>query len=86
MLAMTPDRVREPRPARDDDPSLAGVVPGVRVERTGWWRTFDGYTDSPARATAETGEIILEHVIRDVAAALATFAGVEVAPAESRES
>lgn len=76
MLAMAPDRVREPRPARDDDPSLATVVPGVRVEQTGWWRTFDGYTDSPARATAEQGEIILEHVVRDVAEALRAFAAV----------
>lgn len=74
MLAMDPARVREPRPAREDDPSLTTGVPGVRVEQTGWWRTFDGYTDSPARATAELGEIILEHVIRDVAGTLRAIA------------
>jgi hypothetical protein len=46
----------------------------VRVEQTGWWLTFDGYTDSPARATAELGEIILEHVVRDVAGTLGAVA------------
>jgi creatinine amidohydrolase len=81
MLAMDSARVREPRPARDDDPSRAMVIPGVRVEASGWWRTFDGYTDSPARATAETGEIIIEHVVRDVAAALTAFAAVDASPA-----
>jgi creatinine amidohydrolase len=80
MLTMDPARVREPRPAREDDPSLTTVIPGVRVEQSGWWLTFDGYTDSPARATAEHGEIILEHVIRDVAGVLTAFAAVGASP------
>lgn len=78
MLTVDESRVREPRPARKDDPSLAAGISGVRLEMTGWWQSFDGYTDSPADATAEQGEIILEHVIRDVAQALRAFATTEL--------
>ncbi|MDQ3657152.1 MAG: creatininase family protein, partial [Chloroflexota bacterium] len=78
MLAMTPGRVREPRAERDRDPYQAEIVPGARVEITNAWSTFDGYTDFPHLATVELGETILGHVIRDVAAALTAFAGVDV--------
>ena len=78
MLATTPERVREPRATRDQDPYRASIVPGARVEFTGSWSIFDGYTDFPHLATAELGEIILDHVIRDVAGALTTFSAVEV--------
>jgi len=78
MLAMATERVREPRAERKHDPYRAEFVPGARVEITSAWSTFDGYTDFPHLATAELGEIILTHVIRDVAAALTTFAGVDV--------
>jgi len=77
MLATTPARVREPRAGRASDPYVPSIVPGARVEVTGSWFTFDGYTDFPHLATAELGEIILKHAIRDVAAALDTLAGVE---------
>jgi len=77
MLAMTPDRVRE-RAERASDPYVPSLVPGARVEVTGSWQGFDGYTDFPHLATAELGEAILGHVIRDVAAALETLAGVDV--------
>lgn len=77
MLAMSPDRVRESRAERARDPYRAGIVPGARVEITSAWSTFDGYTDFPHLATAELGETILTHVIRDVAAALEAFAAVE---------
>lgn len=76
MLAMEPRRVREPRAERDRDPFRAEIVPGARVEITNAWSTFDGYTDFPHRATAALGERLLELVIRDVAAAFATFAAV----------
>jgi creatinine amidohydrolase len=78
MLALDPSRVREPRPERDDDPSQAAVIPGMRLEMTGWWKSFDGYTDSPAKATAELGDIILEHVISDVAEGLIALATTEL--------
>jgi creatinine amidohydrolase len=74
MLAMSPQRIREPRLVRDADPYPGEVIAGVRLETTGSWQVFDGYTDFPHRATAELGERILEHVIRDVAAALDTLA------------
>ena len=73
MLATNPELVRD-RAARNEDPSRTEVIPGVRVETAGRWESFDGYTDFPARATSEQGEMLLEHVIRDVAEALVTFA------------
>lgn len=76
MLAMAPNRVRDPRPERDHDPYQAEIVPGARVEITGAWSTFDGYTDFPHVATAEPGAAMLDLVIRDVAAALTSFAAL----------
>jgi len=76
MLAMKASRVREPRPDRDDDPSLTTTIPGTRVELSHNWEAFDGFTDAPHKATAELGEIILDHVIRDVAAAFEALARI----------
>jgi creatinine amidohydrolase len=73
MLALDPSRVRE-RAERTGDPSLTTAIPGVRVEAADRWESFDGYTDFPARATAEQGTILLDIVIREVAAALVAFA------------
>ena len=73
MLALDPDRVRERR-SREDDPSATDPLPGVRVEAADRWESFEGYTDFPHRATAEQGEILLEHVVREVAAALVALA------------
>lgn len=84
MLAMMPGRVREPRPERERDPYRAEIVAGARVEITNAWPALDGYTDFPHLATAELGEVILTHVIRDVAAALTAFAGLT--PGEGGES
>lgn len=78
MLAMATERVREPRAERGHDPYRAEFVAGARVEITNAWSTFDGYTDFPHLATAELGKSILDLVIRDVAAALTVFAGVDV--------
>ena len=74
MLAMTPEHVREPRPVRDADPSLVPAIPGARIESTGLWASYDGFTDFPARATAEQGQRVLDLIVRDVAAALTAFA------------
>jgi creatinine amidohydrolase len=74
MLAMSPQRIREPRLVREVDPYPGEVIPGVRLETAGSWQVFDGYTDFPHQATADLGERILEHVIRDVAAAFDALA------------
>jgi len=58
VLAMAPHLVREPRPHRDDvgteDPRR--LFPLVREEHHDWWRSIDGYTDSPDLGTADLGK------------------------------
>jgi creatinine amidohydrolase len=73
MLALDPSRVRNRQP-RAADPSATVAIPGVRVEAADRWEAFDGYTDYPHRATAEEGTVLLEIVVREVAAAIAAFA------------
>ena len=73
MLAMTPEHVREPRPTRDQDPSLVPAIAGVRIETTGLWGSYDGFTDFPHRATVAQGQRALDLIVSDVAAALVTF-------------
>jgi hypothetical protein len=48
----------------------------VRVEAADRWESFAGYTDFPHLATADEGAILLEIVVREVAAALVAFAAV----------
>ena len=76
MLAMAPERVREPRAVRETDPFLTTTIPGTRVERSGSWQSFDGFTDFPHLATAELGARMLSIITREVAAALTTFATI----------
>jgi creatinine amidohydrolase len=75
VLALQPHLVREPRPSRPDagpgDPR--SFYPPVRVERHGSWQEIDGYSDSPAKATAEHGQRFLEIAIAAVARALTDF-------------
>lgn len=73
MLALRHDLVRAPLPERDADPSAAGTVAGLRIERPGAWQAFDGYTDSPASASLAFGSRALEAVIGAVSAALLAF-------------
>ncbi len=70
MLAMAPDRVREPRPERPVDTSVLPSIPGTRVEATGMWQRHDGWTDHPARATGGQGERALAVTVDAVAGAL----------------
>lgn len=74
LLATAPNLVREPLPNRAADSSRQPSIPGVRIEFTGQWQSFEGYTDFPDRATVELGDRILGHVIRNVAAAIIAFA------------
>jgi creatinine amidohydrolase len=83
MLAMETRDVREPRTERAVDPAGSPAVPGARVEVTGSWTTFDGYTDFPHLATVELGEELMEAVVRDVAAVLVRFAAVPLPGGES---
>jgi creatinine amidohydrolase len=75
MMAYRPNLVQEPRPARDADPSSGSLIPGARVEGAVRWTDFDGYTDSPARATPELGTALLEIASDAVAGAIAALAG-----------
>jgi creatinine amidohydrolase len=60
MLALRPELVQVERPARDADPSIGSVIPGMRVEGEVRWADFDGFTDSPALATPELGTLALD--------------------------
>jgi len=76
IMALQPELVVEPRPARDSDPSLidpAELTSRLRVERFDAWQQFDGYTDSPATATAEAGQRYVETAVRAVAEVLEQF-------------
>jgi creatinine amidohydrolase/Fe(II)-dependent formamide hydrolase-like protein len=74
MLAMNPAFVREPRATRESDPFLRTTIPGTRIEASGSWQSFDGFTDFPHLATADLGVRLLAVITRDVASALTTFA------------
>jgi creatinine amidohydrolase len=78
MLALDSGRVREPRAERGGPTGAASTIPGARVDVTGLWSSFDGFTDFPYLATAAQGEAILDHVVRDVAEVLVAFAGIDV--------
>ena len=67
-MAQRADLVHLQRAARDHDRAEAPEMPGVRIETSGLWQSFDGYTDRPDLATSALGEAILATVIREVAA------------------
>ncbi len=76
IMALQPDLVVEPRPSRDDDPSLidpAGLTNRLRVERYDSWQRFDGYTDSPATASAAAGQRYVDAAVKAVAEVIEQF-------------
>lgn len=76
IMALRSDRIVEPRPARTDDPSRSGPADlhnRIRFEQSGAWQQFDGYTDSPASASAEYGQTYLEAAITGVAETIRLF-------------
>ncbi len=75
MLALRPELVREPRPHRDgvDHPTPRHPAAALRIERHGAWQEIDGYSDSPARGTAERGHALLETIARAVGESLVAF-------------
>ncbi len=75
ILALRPELVREPRPHRDqpDDSDPRSFYGPYRVETHGFWQSIDGYTDSPAQATAERGNTYFRAMVRAVATAFVEF-------------
>lgn len=75
MLAIHPELVRDSRPERgvtgSSDPR--GWDSPFRTELHGSWQRIDGFTDNPARATAERGTRYLQAITASVAQAFATF-------------
>jgi creatinine amidohydrolase len=75
VLALRPELIQEPRPRRDDAP---GANPRVmtqpyRAEFNGSWQRMNGFTDSPARATAELGRAFLTAAVEAVGKAFVEF-------------
>lgn len=75
MLALRPDLVQEPRPRRVDAPpgDPKAMAHPYRAEFHGSWQRMNGFTDSPARATADRGRAYLEAAIGAVGAAFVAF-------------
>lgn len=75
MLALRPDLKFGPLPHRDDlrdtDP-LRRVAPW-RTELHGFWKSIDGYTDSPDQATPEKGKRFFKAITGAVAKAFVDF-------------
>ena len=67
MQAMDPSAVRPRWAERSGNAPMIPAIPGVRLEMSGLWQSFDGYTDDPGMATAELGDQILTIAIREVA-------------------
>jgi creatinine amidohydrolase len=75
MLSLRPDLVCAARPHRDETVySDAGRLRSAwRSESHGFWKSIDGFTDSPAQATAERGAQFREIVVMAVAEAFTSF-------------
>lgn len=75
VAALRPELVREPRPTRELVVRTSPPMPAdpYRVEVHGFWQSIDGYSDSPARGSAESGAAFLAAAVDGVAAAMAAF-------------
>jgi creatinine amidohydrolase len=77
IMADRPELVVEPRPHRDlpagiEEPKGPAQY---RADHSTFWSSINGYTDSPAAATAELGESAFKAVIGAVADAFVAFHG-----------
>jgi creatinine amidohydrolase len=70
MLSLRPEHVAKDRPQREWRPSPRRPW---REERHGFWRDIEGFTDNPAQATAEHGEALRKHIVRELANAFVSF-------------
>jgi creatinine amidohydrolase len=75
IAALRPELVHEPLPVRESREVPPPPMPAdpYRTEIHGFWQRIDGYSDSPARATAADGHRFIEAAITGVAAALTAF-------------
>lgn len=77
MKALAPQLVDEALIPQDEAHpvmlSHAGLVEGLSVFKHGEWRRVDGYSDTPAKATAEAGNRLFESIVAEVAKALIAF-------------
>jgi creatinine amidohydrolase len=72
IMALHSELVQEPRPHRDTDPTTRPSTK-IRHEYHGFLERIDGYTDSPANASAELGRIYLEMCSSAVSNAFVSF-------------
>ncbi len=75
VLHLRPDLPPNEPPSRTNAEieALPPRVIGWRLERNDWWQAIDGYTDSPAAATAESGERFVEIVVDALARVMREF-------------
>jgi creatinine amidohydrolase len=73
VLAAAGKLVKSDLPARLESPPTRASNPRFRTEVHGSWRAIDGFSDSPADASAELGAAFLEAAIGRVADDLRSF-------------
>jgi creatinine amidohydrolase len=75
ILHLRPDLPPNEPPSRttDEIEALPPRVSGWRLERNDWWQAIDGFTDSPADATAEAGANFVELVVDGLAGVMRDF-------------
>jgi creatinine amidohydrolase len=76
LLALHPDLVADPLPARAPDEAARSAIPPTpfRAERHGFWQSIAGHTDSPHEASAVFGQRLLGLIVPAVADAFVAFA------------
>ncbi|MFN8515715.1 MAG: creatininase family protein [Chloroflexia bacterium] len=73
VLALRPELVVEPRPAPRRRPAQRSRPSAPTAPNSTAAGRYDGYTDSPARATPERGQRYLDAAAQSLAAALIEF-------------
>lgn len=75
VMHLRPDLPPNESPSRttEEIEALPPRVVGWRLERNDWWKQIDGYTDSPAAATADAGERFVEIVVDALAGVMREF-------------
>ena len=76
IMALRPELVAAPLPHRTAEELVhAAIEPApFRVERHGFWKSIDGFTDSPDLADPELGQRLLEVIVPTVADVFVRFA------------
>jgi hypothetical protein len=87
-MALRPDLVDVALPHRSGEELAKTIVPPApfRIERHGFWRSIDGYTDSPDQAQPELGQRLLEIIVPTVATALVNFAQLPLMGSETGDN